>query len=159
MAALFEMGFSELGIERCPPIITRGLLLDVPRSKEVDVLPDSYGITEDDLEACCERANVDIQPGDCVLIRTGFSRYRYAERVRFATVGAGPTPEACCWLAEQGISLTGSDTGIDPPPGNPDNQTGQPGRARQRSGLRILVVHYSLTAGGSHRVTGNPNCD
>ena len=105
-----EMGFSELGIERCPPIITRGLLLDVPRSKEVDVLPDSYGITEDDLETCCKLKNVDIQPGDCVLIRTGFSRYRYAERVRFATVGAGPTPEACRWLAEQGISLTGSET-------------------------------------------------
>jgi len=105
-----EMGFRELGIERCPPVIARGLLLDVPRSKYVEVLPDSYGITEDDLEACCELENVEIQPGDCVLIRTGFSGYRYAERVRFATVGAGPTPEACRWLADKRIALTGSDT-------------------------------------------------
>ena len=105
-----EMGFRELGIERCPPIIARGLLLDVPRSKEVEVLPDSYGITEADLEVCCELANVKIRPGDCVLIRTGFSRYQYAQRVRFATVGAGPTPEACRWLADKKIALTGSDT-------------------------------------------------
>lgn len=105
-----EMGFRELGIERCPPVITRGLLLDIPRSKEVEVLPDSYGITEDDLQACCELEKVEIRPGDCVLIRTGFSGYRYAQRVRFATVGAGPTPEACRWLADKKILLTGSDT-------------------------------------------------
>jgi kynurenine formamidase len=105
-----EAGFAELGVEKCPPIFARGLLLDVPRSKEVDVLPDSYGVTEGDLAACCQMAGIEIQPGDCVLIRTGFSRYRYDERDRFATVGAGPTPEACRWLAEQAISLTGSDT-------------------------------------------------
>jgi kynurenine formamidase len=105
-----DAGFSQLGIEGCPPVMTRGVLLDVPRCKEVEVLPDSYGITQADLETCCELASVEIQPGDCVLIRTGFSRYRYADRVRFATVGAGPTPETCRWLAEQGVSLVGSDT-------------------------------------------------
>ncbi len=105
-----EAGFKELGVEQCPPILTRGLLLDIPRSQKMDVLPDSYGITESDLQACCQMAGVEIMAGDCVLIRTGFSRYRYAERVRFASVGAGPTPSACRWLAEKGIFLTGSDT-------------------------------------------------
>jgi kynurenine formamidase len=105
-----EVGFRELGIERCPPIITRGLLLDLPYSKGAEVLPDSYQVTQGDLETCCHMAGVEIQPGDCVLIRTGFTKYRYRERVRFATVGAGPTPEACVWMADKGISLTGSDT-------------------------------------------------
>jgi kynurenine formamidase len=101
---------ARFGIEGCPPILTRGLLLDVPRSKGVDVLSDSYGITVDDLVSCCRTEGVDIQPGDCVLIRTGFSRYRDADQSRFVTVGAGPTPKACRWLAERGIGLTGSDT-------------------------------------------------
>jgi kynurenine formamidase len=103
-------GFTKLGIEDCPPILTRGLLLDVCRSKGVDILPDSYGIHPEDLQACCRMAGLEIGPGDCPLIRTGFSVYRYAERVRFATVGAGPTADACRWLAEKGIHLTGSDT-------------------------------------------------
>jgi len=105
-----DEGFRGLGIEECPPILARGLLLDVAAGKGLDVLPDSYGITEDDLLDCCRLQGVEIRPGDCVLLRTGFSAYREAERERFATVGAGPTPEACRWLAEQGICLTGSDT-------------------------------------------------
>ncbi|MCI0419933.1 MAG: cyclase family protein [Acidobacteria bacterium] len=103
-------GFSELGMEQCPPIITRGVLLDVPRSKGLDVLPDSYGITEQDLEAGCQMAGVEIRPGDCVLIRTGFFKYRDKAQDRFASVGAGPTPATCRWLAGKGTILTGSDT-------------------------------------------------
>jgi kynurenine formamidase len=105
-----EQGFDALGVERCPPIVARGLLLDVPGSMGVGVLPDSYGITADDLEACLRMTGLDIRAGDCPLIRTGFSRYRHSERSRYVTVGAGPTPEACVWLAERGVAITGSDT-------------------------------------------------
>lgn len=76
----------------------------------MEVLPDSYGITPEDLAGCAERQGVVVEPGDCVLIRTGFAKYRDAERQRYLTVGAGPTPEACRWLGEQGIALAGSDT-------------------------------------------------
>ncbi|MBC7223624.1 MAG: cyclase family protein [Anaerolineae bacterium] len=105
-----EQGFAALGIERCPPVITRGVLLDVARDKGVEVLPDGYGIAPADLAGCAEREGVTVGPGDCVLIRTGFAKYRDAERQRYLTVGAGPTPEACRWLGEQGIALAGSDT-------------------------------------------------
>ena len=105
-----EAGFRELGMEQCPPILTRGVLLDIPRSKGLDVLPDSYGITRDDIEACCQTEAVEIRVGDCVLIRTGFFEYRDRAPHRFVTVGAGPIPATCRWLAEKGIVLTGSDT-------------------------------------------------
>ena len=71
-----KAGFRELGIEQCPPILTRGVLLDMPRSKGLEVLPDKYGITRDDIEACCQTEAVEIRPGDCALIRTGFFEYR-----------------------------------------------------------------------------------
>jgi kynurenine formamidase len=103
-------GFAALGIEACPPIIARGLLLDVARLRGVDVLPDSHRIDEGELERCCRVQGVTIRPGDCVLIRTGFSRYRDEQPERFATVGAGPTPAACAWLGDLGIALTGADT-------------------------------------------------
>jgi kynurenine formamidase len=105
-----EQGFDALGVQQCPPIVARGLLFDVPRSKGVEVLPDSYGVTADDLEACLRMTGLEIGVGDCPLIRTGFSKYRQSDRSRYVTVGAGPTPEACVWLAEKGIGITGSDT-------------------------------------------------
>src|SRR5262249_45192020 len=53
-----ETGFKQLGVEQCPPILARGVLLDIPRSKGLDVLPDSYGITANDIEACCRAEGV-----------------------------------------------------------------------------------------------------
>jgi kynurenine formamidase len=103
-------GFGELGIERCPPIIARGVMLDLPATLDVEMLPDSYGVGVDVIEASLGASDLEIQEGDAVLIRTGFSKLRDVDRGRFLTVGPGPTPEACRWLADQGISLTGSDT-------------------------------------------------
>jgi len=74
------------------------------------VLPDSYGIARDDIEACCQGEAVEIRVGDCVLIRTGFFQYRDHAQDKFVTVGAGPVPATCRWLAEKGIVLAGSDT-------------------------------------------------
>lgn len=102
--------FADLGIERCPPIVARGLLLDVAASKGVDVLPDSYGVTVDDVRECCAAEGIAIRLGDVVLFRVGFHRYRDTEKVRFRDRGAGPTPETCAWLADQGIVATGSET-------------------------------------------------
>ena len=102
--------FSDLGIERCPPIVARGLLLDVAAFKGVNVLPDSYGVTVNDVRGCCSAEGVAIRPGDVVLFRVGFHRYRDSEKLRFRDRGAGPTPETCAWLAEQGIVATGSET-------------------------------------------------
>jgi len=36
-----ERGFTHLGIEHCPPVIARGLVVDVARSLDVGVLADS----------------------------------------------------------------------------------------------------------------------
>ncbi len=108
--AVSAFGFKELGIERCPPVIIRGLALDIPGSKGMEVLPDSYGVTGSDILSCCQKEGFEIKPGDGVLIRTGFSRYRHTEQARFTNLGAGPTPDTCRWLAEKRIALVGSDT-------------------------------------------------
>jgi kynurenine formamidase len=78
-------GTTELGMDHVSPFVTRGVLLDVLGWKlatggdgvqEVnghDVLGDSYRITIDDLLATMEWEGVgDIEPGDVVVIRTGW---------------------------------------------------------------------------------------
>lgn len=103
-------GYSALGAENFPPIIARGVLLDIAGNQGVDVLPDSYGITGDDLERCARDQGVEIKPKTAVLIRTGFSKYWRTDNPRFSNHGAGPNIDGARYLAEHRICLVGSDT-------------------------------------------------
>lgn len=55
-----------------------------------------------DLEQACKRQNVDIQPGDIVLIYTGHHDRTYGTPA-FLTDFAGFTPDAAKWLAAKGV--------------------------------------------------------
>src|SRR6476646_7511563 len=65
-------GFRQLGIEHVPPLLTRGVLLDVATWKGQPTLPRDYSIGADELIACAEAQNVEVQKGDVLLVRTGF---------------------------------------------------------------------------------------
>ncbi|HEU0337352.1 MAG TPA: cyclase family protein [Gaiellaceae bacterium] len=59
------------GLEHYPPVIARGVLLDVAGLHGVDCLPDGYAITPDDLRKAASEQGVEIQPKSVVLVRTG----------------------------------------------------------------------------------------
>ena len=103
-------GYRELGAEHLPPIVARGILLDVPAAKGMACLPDLYQITADDLQLCETRQGVRVAPGTAVLIRTGFARYWTEDPERYMARGAGPGVEAARYLADQGAVTTGGDT-------------------------------------------------
>lgn len=98
------------GAENFPPLILRGILLDIAASKGVDVLPDSYGITGEDFAACEKKQNVQIAPGTAVLIRTGFQKYWLSDNPRYSSSGAGPNLDGAHYLVEKGAAVVGSDT-------------------------------------------------
>src|SRR5437588_5366368 len=60
-------GFRQLGVETIPPLLRRGVLLDVCRHKGKPLLPGKYGITADDLAACAAAEGVAVRPGDLPL--------------------------------------------------------------------------------------------
>ena len=103
-------GYSVYGAENFPPILLRGVLLDLARDKGVEVLPDSYGITASDLEHCARAQGVEIRERTAVLIRTGFAKYWKTDNPRFSNHGAGPNIDGAAYLAEHKIALVGSDT-------------------------------------------------
>ncbi|MBH5320342.1 cyclase family protein [Paenibacillus sp. GSMTC-2017] len=103
-------GISKWSIEQMPPIIARGILLDVPRALGVDVLEDSYEITIEDIKRCEERQGVEIVAGSCVLTRTGFSEYWKKDNLRFLNRHAGVGLEAAKYVVEKGAIAVGSDT-------------------------------------------------
>ena len=55
------------------PLLGRGVLLDVAGLKGVAQLPQNYAITADDLVAAARAAAVTVQPGDVLLVRTGYA--------------------------------------------------------------------------------------
>lgn len=103
-------GYAVLGSENFPPVVLRGVLLDVAGHKGVGVLPDSYGITGEDLQHCAAAEGVEIRERSAVLIRTGFSSYWRTDNPRFSLKGAGPNLDGARFLAERRIALIGSDT-------------------------------------------------
>ncbi|MEU2667094.1 cyclase family protein [Micromonospora sp. NBC_01740] len=104
--------FGVHGAETIPPLVRRGVLLDVASAHEVDVLPGGYGVTADDLERCLRRTGVRLTEGDVALVRTGWARHWSdpAAYLGLDTGVPGVDPSGAGWLAEHGVALTGADT-------------------------------------------------
>lgn len=116
------------GIRKCdsttiPPIVTRGVLIDVAGFRKVDALPSHYRITAEDLQGALEAQKTRLQPGDTVLVRTGTLRYWGANGANHDKLrqhdSAGIDLAAAKWLVEQqGAILVGADTsGLEYTPG------------------------------------------
>lgn len=68
---LGDRGWTVTGAETIPPIIARGILIDIAKSKDMEALPSGYRITRSDIEAALTRQNVTLAQGDVVMLRTG----------------------------------------------------------------------------------------
>jgi kynurenine formamidase len=96
-------------------VVTRGVLLDVAKVRNVRWLEPGEGVFPEDLEAAEEQQGVRVESGDAVLLRTGYGR-RKREHGPDATaqVGRAGWHVACLpWLHERGVALIGCDTAQD----------------------------------------------
>jgi len=62
-------------IDETPPILRRGILLDIPRVRGVDFLGPKDMATPDDFRAAEQVENVQVREGDVVLVRTGWMHW------------------------------------------------------------------------------------
>src|SRR3989442_6322484 len=67
-------GFTRLGIENVGALMTRGVMIDVAALKGVEMLPDSYEITVQDLQNALKRQNLTLQAGDAIIVNTGWGK-------------------------------------------------------------------------------------
>ncbi|MEX2027222.1 MAG: cyclase family protein, partial [Pirellulaceae bacterium] len=110
----------DFGVLKCdavsiPPIVARGVLLDIAAARGVEELPAHYAISPMDVEAALQRQKTELKPGDVVLFRTGTLRHWGIDGDNHAKIGehdsAGITLETAKFLVEQhGSVLIGSDT-------------------------------------------------
>ena len=78
-----DWGLERLGIEHMPPMISRGVLLDVSGLDGGAFLEPGRVLAPDDLERAADASGVAIQAGDIVLIRTGWGRFFGADNARY----------------------------------------------------------------------------
>ena len=124
--AATRSGFNKLGIEKVGTIFTRGVLIDVAAAKGVEMLGDNYEITVDDLQKALSRQGTTIQPGDAVIIHTGWGRLWGKENARFVKSTPGIGTAAAEWLAKHDPMLVGSDNWPVEVSPNPDAQLSLP---------------------------------
>lgn len=106
-------GARKLGIERMRAgVVGRGVLVDLPRLRNVPYLSTTTAITSSDLDAWERKTGVRITAGDIVLIRTGRDE-RTRLRGPWLVPGgaAGPHPSLVEWLGARHVAALGSDVG------------------------------------------------
>ncbi len=114
-------GFTRLGIDTVPPIVARGLLLDLATHRG-GRLPERTLIGRSELEAAQRAQGTEIRAGDVVLVRTG-SDTVWSRPERYLD-GAGLAGEASEWLAAHNVLAVGSDNVAWDLPGQVDERLG-----------------------------------
>ena len=119
-------GYTKLGIEKVGAFVTRGVLIDVAALKGVQMLPDSYEITVQDLQGALKRQNLTIQPGDAIIVHTGWGKLWGKDNVRYMKTDPGIGVAAAEWLAKRNPMLIGSDNWSVEVNPNPDPKISSP---------------------------------
>jgi kynurenine formamidase len=119
-------GFNKLGVHNVGALFTRGVLIDVAAFKGVEILPDTYEITVEDLEGALKKQNSTIQAGDAVLINTGWNKLWAKDNARYVKSCPGIGVKAAEWLVAKDPMLLGSDNWPVEVSPNPDPQLSLP---------------------------------
>ncbi|KAA5840248.1 cyclase family protein [Pseudomonas chlororaphis] len=101
---LGDRGWNVTGAEKLPPIVARGVLIDVAAAKGVDMLADNYRVTRADLQQALKAQKVSLEKGDVVLIRTGRMR-DYEKAQAYMANPPGMSLDAAKFLVEEGGAM------------------------------------------------------
>jgi kynurenine formamidase len=122
------------GLDKYPPIIARGVLLDVAGALGVERLDDGHAVSLGELQRAAR--DVELRPGDAVLVRLG-SGGLWADRPAYEAAG-GVSADGSRWLARFRPSAVGADNLAWDVVGEPDPDLGSfPGHT-------ILIVQEGV---------------
>ena len=101
-------GAARLGVEKMPPIFTRGVLLDLVRLKG-RLLEPGESIGAADMDAAAAAAGVQPGRGDAVLLRTGWLESQKGVKNPSFDIEPGINIEAAMWLVARDVAIVGAD--------------------------------------------------
>lgn len=106
-------GLIKLGIQMVPPIVTRGVLLDMASYFETDIVDASVPFNRDEIVGAANAQGVTIRKGDVVIFHTGWLKLAAGnaeDRERYRTLNPGLGVSGAWYLARNEVIAVGADT-------------------------------------------------
>ena len=104
-------GLTKLDISGIPPMVARGVMIDIAKQMGVDSLQAGQPITSDDIKAAMKSQGVTVGEGDVVLLHTGYTDATLKQNPSlWAGSIPGITNEASVFLAGLKPMAVGADT-------------------------------------------------
>ena len=104
-------GLLKYGIHQIPPIVGRGVLIDMAEHFGVATLSSSQAFGSEDIMAAAEEQDVEFRAGDIILIHTGWTDAMLeSEPQSWVATEPGITNEAAEYLASLNPIAVGADT-------------------------------------------------
>jgi kynurenine formamidase len=106
---LGDRGWRVAGAENIPPLIARGVLIDVAAARGLEMLPEGYRVTREDLVQALKRQNTTLHKGDIVLIRSGRMKLYNDTKAYMANPPGLGLAAARFLVEENGAMVVGAD--------------------------------------------------
>jgi len=137
-------GFKTLELSGVPPIVTRGVVIDMARHFGKPLVAGQV-FSRADIQAALRAQKVTLGKGDVVLFHTGWMAAKLAsDNAAYQATEPGLGEEGAIWLADQGVVAIGADTiALDAIPFETAN--------------RPFVVHQTLLAKKGVHILENVN--
>ena len=103
-------GLTKLGVEKIPPFVTRGIVLDMAAYYGQSMLPEGTAFNRKEIEAQAKKQGIEIRKGDVVLFHTGWQQLVGKDDKRFIAGEPGIGKEGALWLASKEVVAVGADT-------------------------------------------------
>jgi kynurenine formamidase len=102
-------GLTQLGIDELPPMVTRGVLIDMARHLGKPILDAGTVFNRAEIQAAARAQGVHIEKGDVVLFHTGWLNVAESDPARFMAGEPGLGVDGARYLAGLGVVAVGAD--------------------------------------------------
>ena len=103
-------GLKKLGIEKVPPMVARGVLLDMAAYYNTDVVKEGTAFNVKEIEEVAKKQGVEIRQGDVVIFHTGWLGLIGKDDKRYSAGEPGLGVEGAKYLTGKGVVAVGADT-------------------------------------------------
>ncbi len=111
-------GLTKLGTDQIPPIVARGVMIDMAKAAGKDFLDAGENFGEAEIKAAAEAQGVEIREGDVVIFHTGWTDAKLKSEPRAWGSGEpGINVEGMRYVTSLNVIAVGADTwGVEPVP-------------------------------------------
>src|SRR6267154_1937559 len=103
-------GLKKLGVEKIPPMVTRGVLLDMAAYYNTDVVKEGTAFNVKEIDEVAKKQGVEIRQGDIVIFHTGWLSLIGKDDKRYSAGEPGLGVEGAKYLTGKGVVAIGADT-------------------------------------------------